>query len=957
MTSSGAIVGRTTDGSPNSFLCTDRGYDDFEWRSHCADRRLAKRLGLEEEAEEPPSAPLPALEVTAYEPFDARFYQELRGLDGGSGFEGGWRVLSRNGPACATPGGLTYPGLQTSGGALTLEAEAAEPGIMLGRTLASGLGEASERVWVSFLLRADGAVPEGRALVRLGSPPTGVGKCQGRAVGIAGSGRLGELEPDRTYLFVASYDLGPDVDEVCLWVDPPLGREPLRSDGSRAARTEFGRSRELVIDVEGHGPAGADGAFASWTIDELRVAGTWQDVIPLAIDAEVVPASPARPVLTRSAGGVRLDWSAVEGAEGYHILRGLSRDLARSRVVGTTTKASFLDTGASAGAPYHYHVVALRAGGVSAPSERVKAPATAGSGPVAGQSLTGVFDLADAMLGGDGGLPGSGRFGPVELLPQRGSFTPGEEPDSVLAGVFAPGAGAATTISPEGHSFEFPTIEPVAAGARPARCPPGAAEHGGSAAGACSVLELPAGTGVTFDLDVVRSRFEGRARINSFSTTIGTSSRDVAWWLLIDGVERDSGVFTEAGEQPVGLDLPPVARFLSLAVSAAPEDSPAGVQAWCMDPFLQLSGDRSDVAPLPRSPADGAVGFPMWAPLTWQRLLGLDAVEVRLWKAGRPEPFAPTDRVSSTRWFPLELLEPETEYEWRISAPLGERRTHGVVASFTTQAAGEQEAPPFDTSAKARELRAELYEVDGIARLTGAETPLRQGHRIAFYGDSITDNTQYQRSLVSALASAEATRDLGLVTLNRGINGGKARCLLEGRRRWNAGGGPADPQPFVDQLEADQPDIAVIWIGVNEPNDYPATEELPASPPTSDEDYLDALSALVVAAKSSGARVVLATPALNGERPDGKNPLDGRLEELSAIVRAVADLQGVTLVDLRRACMAYLANHNIEIDDEGGFTFPATKGLLTVDGVHPNPRGCELAAELVADGIVRALSR
>ena len=28
----GAIVGRTTDGSPNSFLCTDRGYSDFELR-------------------------------------------------------------------------------------------------------------------------------------------------------------------------------------------------------------------------------------------------------------------------------------------------------------------------------------------------------------------------------------------------------------------------------------------------------------------------------------------------------------------------------------------------------------------------------------------------------------------------------------------------------------------------------------------------------------------------------------------------------------------------------------------------------------------------------------------------------------------------------------------------------------------------------------------------------------
>ena len=28
----GAIVGRTTEGSPNSFLCSDRGYSDFELR-------------------------------------------------------------------------------------------------------------------------------------------------------------------------------------------------------------------------------------------------------------------------------------------------------------------------------------------------------------------------------------------------------------------------------------------------------------------------------------------------------------------------------------------------------------------------------------------------------------------------------------------------------------------------------------------------------------------------------------------------------------------------------------------------------------------------------------------------------------------------------------------------------------------------------------------------------------
>ena len=59
--------------------------------------------------------------------------------------------------------------------------------------------------------------------------------------------------------------------------------------------------------------------------------------------------------------------------------------------------------------------------------------------------------------------------------------------------------------------------------------------------------------------------------------------------------------------------------------------------------------------------------------------------------------------------------------------------------------------PPYDLSDKARSERQKLYEVPGLADLSGKDTPLKKGMKISFYGDSITWNRSYIGRIETAL--------------------------------------------------------------------------------------------------------------------------------------------------------------------------------------------------------------
>ena len=88
--------------------------------------------------------------------------------------------------------------------------------------------------------------------------------------------------------------------------------------------------------------------------------------------------------------------------------------------------------------------------------------------------------------------------------------------------------------------------------------------------------------------------------------------------------------------------------------------------------------------------------------------------------------------------------------------------------------------------------------------------------------------------------------------------------------------------------------------------------------------------------KAGGARVILCTPTVIGEKKAGANKLDAKLDQYSDLSRSLAKELDLQLIDLRKAFVDHLAANNPE-DKE--------KGILTPDRVHLNEAGNRLVAD------------
>ena len=252
--------------------------------------------------------------------------------------------------------------------------------------------------------------------------------------------------------------------------------------------------------------------------------------------------------------------------------------------------------------------------------------------------------------------------------------------------------------------------------------------------------------------------------------------------------------------------------------------------------------------------------------------------------------------------------------------------------------------PPFDVSPAAIAARSKQYGVPGLAKLSGPESPLKDGLTIAFFGDSITWQNAYLSQIDKAIKSGEGTKARSVKLINRGINGGGVLSLRDGSKE---GGFPGNsPQePFDKLIAADKADLAVVFIGINDVWWRNTTSEV----------FEEGLRDLVTAAAASKTKLVLATMTLRGELPHGRNSDDPKIEHFSEITRKVAADTKTTLVDLRRAYVAYLQNHNAQLRVDGSLYFKPS-GVLTYDGVHPNQTGNTLFANMISDGLVRVLS-
>ena len=360
---------------------------------------------------------------------------------------------------------------------------------------------------------------------------------------------------------------------------------------------------------------------------------------------------------------------------------------------------------------------------------------------------------------------------------------------------------------------------------------------------------------------------------------------------------------------------------------------------------IQLQGCQDRVGPLDlqchsyieldkNKPGPGSIAFAdssavKWAPAATLTIVG--------WAEGKGRvSFGANDKgLTAAQLAKVGFLDP-------AGKPAG--TYHAKITSAGILVPGEKVAPvnpPFDMSQKACAERAKLYEAPGLAELAGKGTPLKKDMRIDFFGDSITWQNVYVSNISKSLKAGEGAKDLDVKLFNHGVNGGGVLTLRDGGKG-NAHFGGTQPKPFAETIAADKADVAVIYIGVN---DVWWRKTAPGV-------FEKALTDMINQAKANKTVPVLATLAEWGETATSPKP---KCDEFAEITRKVAAATGTTLVDLRKAFMAALANDGSQVRPDG--SVKCVGRVLTYDGVHPNARGNEVLANLIARGIYEALKR
>jgi lysophospholipase L1-like esterase len=130
----------------------------------------------------------------------------------------------------------------------------------------------------------------------------------------------------------------------------------------------------------------------------------------------------------------------------------------------------------------------------------------------------------------------------------------------------------------------------------------------------------------------------------------------------------------------------------------------------------------------------------------------------------------------------------------------------------------------------------------------------------------------------------------------------------------------------------------VIYIGINDVwhgEKDPARGTLP-------DAFKTGLIDIIHKCQEAGAQVVLCTPSVIGEKTDGTNNLDQKLDEYSEISRGAAKEMKLPLCDLRAAFITYLKEHNPD---------NKAQGVLTGDRVHLNDAGNQFVADTMLEVI------
>jgi lysophospholipase L1-like esterase len=198
------------------------------------------------------------------------------------------------------------------------------------------------------------------------------------------------------------------------------------------------------------------------------------------------------------------------------------------------------------------------------------------------------------------------------------------------------------------------------------------------------------------------------------------------------------------------------------------------------------------------------------------------------------------------------------------------------------------------------------------------QVELKKGDKIIFFGDSLT-----------ALAGTEEPKKY--------VTKGYVRIVRETLQEkhkdkaievdWVATGGHTVPDLLkrVDKdVIAKKPTIVVIQIGCNDARRI------------AKDTFKKGLEELIDKLQKEKIQVIQCSLTSVGEKHDGTNKDDPKLDEFAAVQREVAKGKGVPLNDLRKAFVDHWKKNN-----------PDNKpsGILTYDGNHFNDAGHQFVAE------------
>jgi lysophospholipase L1-like esterase len=197
---------------------------------------------------------------------------------------------------------------------------------------------------------------------------------------------------------------------------------------------------------------------------------------------------------------------------------------------------------------------------------------------------------------------------------------------------------------------------------------------------------------------------------------------------------------------------------------------------------------------------------------------------------------------------------------------------------------------------------------------------LKNNDRIIFLGDSITQLGLKPNGYITIIKDSLSKNNPSVDIIGAGISGNKV----------------TDLQIRVERdVISKAPTIVFIYIGINDVW-HSITPGLHGTPK---DQYEAGLKEIIEKIKQTGARIILCTPSVIGEKQHGTNKIDGMLDEYAEISRKVANEEDVQLLDLHKDFINYIAAHNPDDID---------KGVLTLDGVHLNDSGNKfVAAEML----------